>query len=547
MDNLQCSLAQLGSSILGCLCTFGETFQEVGYETEILTAGFGGVQQFGPALRVGRLCLGGFYRLWGSLNIVCDLSITVCMTIMLFKGRKRTLKKSMLVKVSGLIILIIETGTATVFIVSCYIGLLNFDKPFNTVTPWYMLPGLIMGKIYSNSMMVLLNNRATIDKGRNMQGTARKPDNMDVRSTVLDSLKVDHNPSPLPCSSRQPFLLPELNDVLSMTALESVSSCYFLPGSETTPYIGALVFGVSLDLLLLGILTVQIYIYYLAFPQDRRLIKFAIVWTYSIGLGQTTLAIYDFYSVIIKISPDQSSDGVMAFCPGPPAISHFWFSINLSSALVATTAQWIYAHRIYVLSDRKLWIVALLVLCSLAQLASSILGCLCTFGETMDRAGVVIELLVDFGDKVKAFVPVPQVAGLCLAGFYRLWGALNIACDLSITVCMTVLLSKHGKKVLKKSMHTRVSGLIMLIIETGTVTVLAVSCYIGLLNYPPQSPNRIAPWYMLPGLSMGKIYSNSMMVLLNNRATIDKRRTTQGTAQSPDNITMDIRSTILRD
>ena len=34
-------------------------------------------------------------------------------------------------------------------------------------TPWYILPGLMMSKVYSNSMLVLLNNRATIANGRN--------------------------------------------------------------------------------------------------------------------------------------------------------------------------------------------------------------------------------------------------------------------------------------------------------------------------------------------------------------------------------------------
>lgn len=35
------------------------------------------------------------------------------------------------------------------------------------ITPWYSLPGLMMSKVYSNSMLVLLNNRATVVNGRN--------------------------------------------------------------------------------------------------------------------------------------------------------------------------------------------------------------------------------------------------------------------------------------------------------------------------------------------------------------------------------------------
>jgi hypothetical protein len=39
--------------------------------------------------------------------------------------------------------------------------------PSSYLTNLFPLPGLMMSKVYSNSMLVLLNNRATISAGRN--------------------------------------------------------------------------------------------------------------------------------------------------------------------------------------------------------------------------------------------------------------------------------------------------------------------------------------------------------------------------------------------
>jgi hypothetical protein len=41
------------------------------------------------------------------------------------------------------------------------------QSPHNKHNIFFSLPGLMMSKVYSNSMLVLLNNRATISAGRN--------------------------------------------------------------------------------------------------------------------------------------------------------------------------------------------------------------------------------------------------------------------------------------------------------------------------------------------------------------------------------------------
>lgn len=43
----------------------------------------------------------------------------------------------------------------------------NLALPAFILPSWHPLPGLMMSKVYSNSMLVLLNNRANIANGRN--------------------------------------------------------------------------------------------------------------------------------------------------------------------------------------------------------------------------------------------------------------------------------------------------------------------------------------------------------------------------------------------
>ncbi|KXN91308.1 hypothetical protein AN958_01282 [Leucoagaricus sp. SymC.cos] len=110
----------------------------------------------------------------------------------------------------------------------------------------------------------------------------------------------------------------------------------------------------------------------------------------------------------------------------------------------------------------------------------------------------------------------------CTTSFVKLWGPVNTGCDLIIAASMTVSLLKHRQTTIQKSLHVRLTRMIQLTIQTGLATSATVISFTVLMNIVNSDSQ---PWPIVPGLVMGKMYSNSMMALLNNRVTIGGGRT----------------------
>ncbi|XP_006461648.1 hypothetical protein AGABI2DRAFT_178714 [Agaricus bisporus var. bisporus H97] len=242
---------------------------------------------------------------------------------------------------------------------------------------------------------------------------------------------------------------------------------------------GVRFFGVVFDLLLFGILTAQAYTYYLSFPKDRALLKIAIVWVYLVGVAQTGLALVDLYissqAMFYRFRPHYFSH---------PHPDHLWLSVTALTAAVAIVIQSMYAHRIYLISEKR-WLTIMIICMSVGQLASGILGAICYSG-TQSLSAIVLN------------TRVWKAGGgyVCSIGFKWIWGPLNVICDLTITICMVTFVSL-----------TLYDSILMVI-------------YTVLLSLWSNAGLGITPWYSLPGLMMSKVYSNSMLVLLNNRATV---------------------------
>ncbi|KAF7770862.1 hypothetical protein Agabi119p4_6836 [Agaricus bisporus var. burnettii] len=149
------SLCQLASGILGGVCyaplTAGSVFTIYNIQ-----------------FKIGGVCEAGFVWIWGPVNIICDLTITVCMVTFLIKHRKRTVSHRTRLHITKIVQIVIETGMATTILLVAYtaLRLIRFEYIPEEYIHWYILPGLMMSKVYSNSMLVLLNNRATIVNGR---------------------------------------------------------------------------------------------------------------------------------------------------------------------------------------------------------------------------------------------------------------------------------------------------------------------------------------------------------------------------------------------
>ncbi|KAF7770851.1 hypothetical protein Agabi119p4_6825 [Agaricus bisporus var. burnettii] len=267
--------------------------------------------------------------------------------------------------------------------------------------------------------------------------------------------------------------------------------------------IPGLFFGVVFDLLLFGILTAQAYTYYLSFPKDRALLKIAIVWVYLVGVAQTGLALVDLYissqAMFYRFRPHYFSH---------PHPDHLWLSVTALTAAVAIVIQSMYAHRIYLISEKR-WLTIMIICMSVGQLASGILGAICYSG-TQSLSAIVLN------------TRVWKAGGgyVCSIGFKWIWGPLNVICDLTITICMVTFLIKYRKRTMRHQTRSHLTNVVKIVVETGMATTILMVIYTVLLSLWSNAGLGITPWYSLPGLMMSKVYSNSMLVLLNNRATV---------------------------
>ncbi|KAJ7097436.1 hypothetical protein C8R44DRAFT_643563, partial [Mycena epipterygia] len=97
---------------------------------------------------------------------------------------------------------------------------------------------------------------------------------------------------------------------------------------------------------LFGTLSVQLYLYYQAFPNDRLFIKCLVYGVYVIELMETILVTYDAFATFGYGFGDLTA-------LTEPGL--YWFNIPVMTALVSFMGQSFYAYRLHVLS--KLWVL----------------------------------------------------------------------------------------------------------------------------------------------------------------------------------------------
>ncbi|KAJ3572595.1 hypothetical protein NP233_g2975 [Leucocoprinus birnbaumii] len=196
------------------------------------------------------------------------------------------------------------------------------------------------------------------------------------------------------------------------------------------------VIGVALDLMLLGILTAQFTFYYSAFPNDRTANKTAVLLLCTLGVAQTMLAVYDLYLQVQVVTPRTLSK---VDCRLISPTAHFAFTMVLSSSLVATITQVLYAHRIHIIS-RNIWLPAVILFVRqlvLDSLSTLMIGQLSVIQLLFGLLGTACDQLMTSTKDVK-------IALFCLeeAEYFGWgWAPANLSCDLTIAISMTVLVS----------------------------------------------------------------------------------------------------------
>lgn len=253
---------------------------------------------------------------------------------------------------------------------------------------------------------------------------------------------------------------------------------------------GPLFVGYILDWGMFGVLSMQVYIYYLAFPKDRVESKTLVYGLYLLETTQTMLFTSSAFRTFATGFRDQAS---------LDQVDTLWFSVPIMSGIIALIAQISYAYRITVFTKSK-YIAGVIILLACVQLGGAI-----AIGVETKKSILFSRFL-----KPRSFTTASAA----------IWEGGSAACNVMIAICMTYYLRRQHQDSSLKQTHVHLTRMIRLTIETGTLTaVIAIVTLV--LTFLPGRPI----YYQASVSFLGKIYSNSIMVAFNSRMKIGSSNT----------------------
>ncbi|KAF9483259.1 hypothetical protein BDN70DRAFT_874135 [Pholiota conissans] len=234
---------------------------------------------------------------------------------------------------------------------------------------------------------------------------------------------------------------------------------------------------------LFGVLSLQVYLYSQAFPNDRLILKALVYGVYLLETVQTFLLTQTGWAMLV-----QGFGNVEAI----DEVGTTYLSVSFIGGLVELLVQLFYAWRIVVISRKRI-IPVLIVIISLTAFAGALIMTINT-----KRFGKFSELVA--GTKSLAAKAV------------GIWGGASSLCDVIIAICMCYYLRKN--KGFASQTQALVSRLVRMTIETGVLTA-SISIVTVVLYYSPGVKNFVYP--MVPQSVQGKLYSTTMLAVLNSR------------------------------
>ncbi|KAK0483137.1 hypothetical protein EDD18DRAFT_1261695 [Armillaria luteobubalina] len=264
--------------------------------------------------------------------------------------------------------------------------------------------------------------------------------------------------------------------------------------------------GYLLNWGLFGTLSIQLYLYYLAFPKDRRFVKTLVYGIYIVEFVQTILVAHDAFAVF------GYGFGDLEALTG---MHSNWLILPITieiGAIFFFTAQAFYAYRIFILSRSRIvpaFIICASLTCAVASTFASI---------KLFQAGDVTKI----SDRETTILVGISVGGSAL-------------CDIVVALCMTYYLMRSNPVL--RSTQILVTKITRLTIETGSMTaIVALATLILHFAFPHQT------FYVTPALVTSKLYVNSIYMVLNSRIRIMGGRDTYTSSTD-----MEITSTMMRD
>lgn len=239
--------------------------------------------------------------------------------------------------------------------------------------------------------------------------------------------------------------------------------------------------GIMFNWGLWGILTVQVFIYYLCF-NDKKIVQSLVYGLYILECIQTALATWDAYHW---------------FCAGwgriqvlnDPLASPY--DSPLLDGLVGMFVQLFFCWRIRVLSKSN-FISGGIAAISIAQGVAGVV--------TGIRAGIIGDL-----SRMREFL-IPELS---------VWLGGAALADTLIAITMTTLLLRSRSHM--KSSDFIISRIVTLTIETNSLSASVAIITLILFIAVPDYPLFICPPYVL-----GKLYTNTLLVIFNNRIAMTR-------------------------
>ncbi|KAJ7454341.1 hypothetical protein B0H11DRAFT_2287980 [Mycena galericulata] len=282
-----------------------------------------------------------------------------------------------------------------------------------------------------------------------------------------------------------------LQDVYNTVTRATLTVCramapVVIPGLSIPLLTGPLVLGYMWSYFLYGMLVVQVYMYCEAFLRDVLGIK-ALVWS--------MFALETGFSILITIAAWN------AFGPGwgdPDTLGELdwtWLAMLALNAILAAMAQGFYSWRIWILTNRRLWLPILI-------------GCVIL---TQVTAAFYCGMVMAIGGR-----SVPQLFALWreITG----WLSGSAACDLLITASLVYILTHHKRASQYRHTAGLINKLIRFSVETGSVTSVAALVEVTLWLTCRKWNIHYIFFFVL-----GRLYSNVLMATLNCRAPIFQR------------------------
>jgi len=226
---------------------------------------------------------------------------------------------------------------------------------------------------------------------------------------------------------------------------------------------------------LYGVLCVQTYVYSYNFPDDRRAIKFLAYFVFLIETVQTALTGGDIYYWFIAGFGDLDRLRNSRFSAiDSPTIDAF----------ISLIVQGFFCYRIWTMNKRMWWLCLIIAILSVAQATGAAWGGVKS--ATLGRYAVI------------------------KAALY-LWLITSAVVDVLIAVAMTLLLRRT------RGNDGRISNYVFPRVVRLTVETNALTATVAIVSFVlyVAFPNEI--YYTCPTGVIGKLYSNTLLVTLNNR------------------------------